>query len=1331
MDDDSAFGQQSEVDPRAKKWGGRLRGKFKEGKLAAFKKHKSGSNSNDVNEFLRPNSSSPTPPNLAETISGALRTPSSVPTLPGGLSQKFKVDDKDYPFEKYQPHKPSRRRGLSVGFVWEEPELIGEGGDEAEDAPAVIAEQRSNAIQRVPSKPAELHGDYPPPRTGETPDIPSIRRPLQRAPTGLEEIRNPPAESTTPSSSSSEYLASQPASSPTTQKFEPPRTVHPPSQPSMRLGGDVPRYNRDSRDGGSPKPTSETQPGSSKGLRRMRADEGLTHKTSVRNSYTNVLREDALRPGSGSSLNAPAPPFHSQMQRYSSDSDRSASQRSFGFSPSPQPPAHNQQYPRPPPSAGNSSSRQDFTKRYSLPQAPSPSHDFEIPRKPYENDSSSRERSPRRTYPVMTELPLRSKTQRTPQSRQEWSPARSPLETVHNQIPRSNLPFDPEMALEEFANRVARTSALFNLSVEAGKTEISLLEWFRAAIWWFLRGRGGVEDLLGTNRPSSSRENSSPSRMRRPPTAQHYLNLAKAWWILCEVIPQHAEFQKSTGYPDGFLHEFGLNDLIDALKHLLARMLKMNLMPAADMQVQGLDTRIWMPPTRLLFPPEWLWILSGKIFKAPDDPSPSADPLFTMPIGDTQETICCGRVFAQTSVASGEEPARHEPFPCVVTILRNKADGELEMALSTQGQILHVNIQSAATYGITWEHVRWDPEDNIIRIKLPQKLRLRVYCSPPDYKFLIAQSGQAPDRPEGHAMARHPTRPFERHPKRRDDGAPERPLDTYARVPAEKPPPSRSETSYPRSEKQPSDPRPARHPTHTAQPSIEEKILASSLKNPSQPRTSTEEKIPVSGTDRPRPSSKRTSKILKPYPYEALLHQFQLTSFQYTDNSPGNRFPSVRQGASHMAVFEQKNGFRLATVTADQYTHAVDFVIDRHRAPIEYAVDSRYPDIQLRLNEDPVVRRSFMAFELGQQRDHFRDLITGTFAGPNDVPRLTSALSGVTFTSPQQGPLIIDMKYLQVLEEELDTKEEEDDGIQVAVPALKDLRLTIYDRVGSVAMKIPQARLGIPLKLRLDARNACSIQLLHSRSPSNNNEETYPTTFSAGPNLDSVDLFHTAIALLHNSSHTTQTLTFPSQSELHSFETAVSGYTVLFDGIASHFAIPRRRMMVPIYKHWETSNVRVQILQQERMFRFLAFFEGYELADCLNIVIKSSDAFENAEVKTHSHQGKEGAGAGDERSSVGSSSHARLRHKDKERDRHHERNGSGSGAVGKTAYAVKMVDAKFLLPGSGLDDEDLRNGVGVVRPVEQRFLGVETDEYAAEHEDIMVGFEREDGMCFF
>ncbi|KAH0150493.1 hypothetical protein KCU67_g10639, partial [Aureobasidium melanogenum] len=59
---------------------------------------------------------------------------------------------------------------------------------------------------------------------------------------------------------------------------------------------------------------------------------------------------------------------------------------------------------------------------------------------------------------------------------------------------------------------------------------------------------------------------------------------------------------------------------------------------------------------------------------------------------------------------------------------------------------------------------------------------------------------------------------------------------------------------------------------------------------------------------------------------------------------------------------------------------------------------------------------------------------------------------------------------------------------------------------------------------------------------------------------------------------TTRTLTFPSLGELHTFQKALTRYTVKFDGTATLFAIARRRMVVPIYKKWEATKVRIQIL---------------------------------------------------------------------------------------------------------------------------------------------------------
>jgi hypothetical protein len=110
-------------------------------------------------------------------------------------------------------------------------------------------------------------------------------------------------------------------------------------------------------------------------------------------------------------------------------------------------------------------------------------------------------------------------------------------------------------------------------------------------------------------------------------------------------------------------------------------------------------------------------------------------------------------------------------------------------------------------------------------------------------------------------------------------------------------------------------------------------------------------------------------------------------------------------------------------------------------------------------------------------------------------------------------------------------------------------------------------------------------------------------------------------------------------------------------------------MVVPIYKKWEASSVRVQIVQQESVIQLLAFFEDYSHSDAMGFLLKSTDVFEKAE-----KSGKQ---------------------------------------------AVKLVDAKFPLP------PEAEKG----RPPDpaRRFVCLDMPEYAGEHDDITVGFNSEDG----
>jgi hypothetical protein len=118
-------------------------------------------------------------------------------------------------------------------------------------------------------------------------------------------------------------------------------------------------------------------------------------------------------------------------------------------------------------------------------------------------------------------------------------------------------------------------------------------------------------------------------------------------------------------------------------------------------------------------------------------------------------------------------------------------------------------------------------------------------------------------------------------------------------------------------------------------------------------------------------------------------------------------------------------------------------------------------------------------------------------------------------------------------------------------------------------------------------------------------------------------------------------------------------------------------MVVPIYKRWESSSVRIQIVQQDNIIQLLAFFEEFSHADAMNFQLKSMDVFEK-----------------------------------------HEKNGK---------FLLKLVDAKFALPveerkGEGKigQAEGKRGGWAGAR---RRFVCLDVIEYPGEHDDVTVGFD--------
>lgn len=149
---------------------------------------------------------------------------------------------------------------------------------------------------------------------------------------------------------------------------------------------------------------------------------------------------------------------------------------------------------------------------------------------------------------------------------------------------------------------------------------------------------------------------------------------------------------------------------------------------------------------------------------------------------------------------------------------------------------------------------------------------------------------------------------------------------------------------------------------------------------------------------------------------------------------------------------------------------------------------------------------------------------------------------------------------------------------------------------------------------------------------------------------------------------TIRTYCFSNLNDMHIFQTAISGFDIIFDGMASSFAISRRRMVVPIHKKWEASTSRLQVLRQGKSYQLAAFFDGFSHGDCMNFALKATDTFESFN--------KDGM------------------------------------------YQIRLVDAKFPLPRGGTDDDH--------RP--QSFICLDEPDFPSEHDDITISFTSEAGM---
>lgn len=408
---------------------------------------------------------------------------------------------------------------------------------------------------------------------------------------------------------------------------------------------------------------------------------------------------------------------------------------------------------------------------------------------------------------------------------------------------------------------------------------------------------------------------------------------------------------------------------------------------------------------------------------------------------------------------------------------------------------------------------------------------------------------------------------------------------------------------------------------------------------------------------------------------ERLIFETLLKSFRYVDSNPESRFPRDSLPSCHLRVFEKihvakaatgirtmHRGFRMALNTGPQTKtqRGVDQELPS-KLPIQFNFlrgEDGQAALELKIVDSKSKYRMVLGFNDASERSRLHTLFSGTALEPGEDVVAEGLMKACSFVG--HSPEAKDFTCLKMLDwQSFRIFNEFDSDPQDTKTVLSDHLRTVLDfKTGSLTDRVNVAP--GELKLRLDVKISKELKVL--RQPQED------MTLSVIESQVSRELPYELSELLGrvNQCQSTRAYLFPSLQDLHLFQSALTGFAVLYDGMATSFNISRRRMVVPIYKKWDAAATRLQIVQRGKEIQLVAFFEGFSHGDCMNFELRATDVFES------------------------------------------------SGKSGK--YLLRIVDAKFAMPKARVEEEG---------SVAHEFVCLDMPDYPGEHDDITILFESE------
>lgn len=294
-------------------------------------------------------------------------------------------------------------------------------------------------------------------------------------------------------------------------------------------------------------------------------------------------------------------------------------------------------------------------------------------------------------------------------------------------------------SLDDFDGQVRRFNDIFRLGISAhvDLMKIPFAQWMSISAWWFIMGREGLE--------SEIRNHEGLSRALK----QAYVNLAKAWWILEEVTPNHPEVIKygkaSMNSLCAIIKDFGdreLAELAEVHLNLVAHMRALTMsmkrndkLPPPDLEIRGLDLHV------LLHSPSLPLDIATHMVNNSSGPQAKgtlyiAKPFFPILIGDTSRHFSFARMFVKCEILFPDKGRQNMQIPCLLTVLRERNEWGVEVAITSLDSQVNLVVSDDILGGMTWKRIKWEIGSHKMLVRLSADFDLDVKLSEKEFKIL-------------------------------------------------------------------------------------------------------------------------------------------------------------------------------------------------------------------------------------------------------------------------------------------------------------------------------------------------------------------------------------------------------------------------------------------------------------------------------------------------------------------------------------------------------------------------------------------------------------------